>query len=490
MKQPVIQLEKCQEARTSLYRGEFAPVILKFNQHELVVHAYDLSADGIGLIVPHHAALLPAASTQVIIVLPQAVNEIAGMVSHISETSIHGSPCYLLGISFLENKRLSVLREAKRYRLSRDKGPYMQINFEHPSFFSRHMCGQVLDISRDGLSFIVEPDVDLILMRTMIVTGTIMIPTGGELKLRFEVMHSRLEGNSRIYGCRILKYSSRYLQEVAEFLLANSQNASLSQLIAEGFQPLNTSRALRFGYAMHKEFSIILNLRREVAHYEGRMLHHQDEEAFSDEFDQHARHLYCEINGRIIGAVRILINNSRMERASDSQNKVRIPKYIWKYGFIEVSHLNVDPNFQHADIYLNILRQLIRIAVQDQQRYILLSCPEEQCEVLAQLGAYPLDLRYYDNEWGSVALNVMVLDASKSLLGRGLGPLNWGVFSKPLTDFLLKQQQLKPSLWDRIRLNAFQFIFQPASRFYGERLRQRFDSLTTYYRQEDTDKRS
>jgi len=413
MKPSILKLEKRNEHRVNLYRGELAPIVLSWADTTLIVQGYDLATNGIGVIIPNLGGSLPPLFSQVSLLLPQSESKIEGVITHSSQVKFDGKICQKLGIQFAELARLAVLRDKQRYNLISTKLQAIHLHFEHPSFSGCFVGARIIDLSYDGVSFAVDLQVEAILTRSMVVLGKVVLPSGGEFEARFEVRHSRVDADFRIYGCRLLEVSSRFSQEMAEYLLSNMQGPSIRQLLTEGFEVITTAKALRFGYANKKEYQEILRLRRDLAHFEDRLLEVEDEERFTVEFDEYCRHLYCKISGRIVGAGRILFNSDSAERSDICSRGISISKSFWQHGFVEVSHLFIDPEFQGADIFLNILRQMIRIAAQNEKRYLLISCSDEHLETLLNFGAFSLDVRYYRENWEAAASNLMVLDATK-----------------------------------------------------------------------------
>jgi hypothetical protein len=295
----------------------------------------------------------------------------------------------------------------------------------------------------------------------MVIEGKIILPIGGELKVKCEVRHYYLTSEYHVFGCVIIEASSSFGQKLAELLLSNTQRPTISELLIEGFEVRNTEKALKFRYAEQRNFYEILQLRRDVAHFQGRFLDVHDSLAFSDDLDLKSRHLLCEIGGRVIGAVRIIFNDGKPEFTEMNRYHISIPEFIWKKGFIEASFLNVDPMFQITDIYLNLLRQVARISIQNEEELILLSCCDDEMEYLKPIGCEELGIQYYIDLMEGRPLNLMYIDAKQILKGRSLKMLNWANFFKPLTDFLVDGDQFKLLLYDKLRIRTYQYLISP-----------------------------
>ncbi|MFW7379629.1 MAG: hypothetical protein ACOH5I_12520 [Oligoflexus sp.] len=473
MKASILQLEKRYEHRVHLYRGELAPITIIWGSKRLQVQGCDLSTQGVGLIVANPMETLPTLATAVSLQLPKAESTIPGVVTHISTTQFDGESCFKVGVRFTEVPRKAVLREKNRFNLQSSHGPIIQLSFSHPSFFGRFIFARLINLSRDGLAFAIDLSEEDWITPTMIIDGTVALPSGESFQIRFEVKHSRMDHSARIFGCRLLGVSSRFSQEMAVYLLRHEQGPSVSQLVAEGFHIGSIGKALRFSYADVKEYQDVLRLRCLAAHSEGRLLDYQELILFADDQDQFARHLICRIGGKIVATARIMFPQGVQSRSTALRYGMKLPSFFWDEGFVELSHIAIDPDFQTTDICINILRHAARIALQNDDRYIFVSCQDEQTAVLRELGAYPIGLRYYQTSWEGTALNLMVIDAERSLLGEGLNPASWNMFSKQLAQFLIDQQQLHPKLWDRLRMHTYHLLRRPGQWWYGDKLQKR-----------------
>lgn len=455
MRQAILNLEKRSENRRPLYRGELADITLRLNETDYSVHAYDLSPDGMGVIVEGEFDG-EALNCSVHLRLPGAKTKLSGIITHKSYVKFGGKKRCKLGIRFNDPRREAVLRDKRRFSLLHDCQPAVQLYFERPGGFGQMQHAQVVDLSRDGFAFTMDRRNSVVLIRSMLLAGKIVLPTGIPIQVHFEVRYSRLQDGKRIYGCRLLETSSEFSGQMAEFLLHHADQPSLRQLEAEGFQPNSIASSLRFAYAGPREYSEILGLRRSHAHAGGLMLDCEELLDFSDERDAKSRQLYCELAGRIVGAASLSFPDQLQSKEKGSNHP--IPSFIRAGGFLELSQFCFHHDFMSEDIFLGILQHATRVAVENKLAYVLIHSHDEYPELLTALGAAPLDVRDLDGGTEAHPLKFYVLEISATLLGERQGPWQWARFSKPLCDKLLERGLLHPSFWDRLRLMSYQTI--------------------------------
>jgi hypothetical protein len=461
MRQNRLNLEKRSEIRRTLELGELGPVCISQGNRQVVGHAFDLSANGVGVVLP---APLPFDGSQPLnIKLTAGCAPIVGVLSYQSQITGDHEKRVKVGISFCQQARVAVLREGRRYALDDPEDPVVQLFFQHPRFYDQHICARLIDISRQGLAFTIPAQNMAVLTPSMTISGHIILPTGGDLEIRFEVRHVRYDSSLQIFGCQILEASSAFAREMAEYLLAYSQQPTISQLEAEGFEVVNTSRALRFDYAKPHDYQEILRLRQAIAYFNGLAPYEMELADFSSPFDQQSRHVCAFAGSRVIAAASLCGLAGFTDSCSELQaQKIPLPGFLQKSSILEVSEIDIDPDYFIPDVFFNLLRQIILLSIQKNISHIILSANDDQSRMLMDVGGIPLGIRYYPRERHGEALNVIVLAAQRLLLGDGITPFQWSAFAQPLAEFLMQNQQLQPNFWDRLRLRAYRFLCRPS----------------------------
>ena len=393
MPSKVLRIEKRTQGRLQMYQGELPEIILTVGGQQLYADACDLSVEGMGLVIRNEADWNPAwqAGQRLHLLFRHSQEQVEALISRISRARFDGADCLRIGCIFQQRPRTRFLREQRRFNL-KDQNRIAMV-CPHPQLYGRYIHGEVFDVSRSGLSFLTRADENSILPPYAELEARLLLATAAELSIRLLVRHIQIQGEWRLYGCEIQASSPKFSAHLAEQLLLSERSPTIRQLEDEGFEIVNTAKALQFYYAQAIDFIDILPIRQLCykSDPEGAL---GELDAFRETFDANARQLCCRIGGQVVGAVRLLFPDETLSQSELLQHGVDIPSYFRKQGLIEASMLVIHPDFDVADLLMNILKKVCVIGAQKGQRYVTISCLEDHATFLETLGAMPVATYY------------------------------------------------------------------------------------------------
>jgi hypothetical protein len=240
------------------------------------------------------------------------------------------------------------------------------------------------------------------------------------------------------------KPEEKFLEALAEFLFLAFPGTSVKGLLDEGWPAIALRRGLRFRYADTKEeFSQILDLRLLGAHSDGRWLDTHDSKKMVDAYDIHSRHIMCIAGKRLAGSARLVFNDGDECRAEHTGYQVKLPGWLWKGGFVEVSRLCTHPDYRGADVFMFILQHLGRIALTSGNVYMLINCVDSLVPIYERFGAKNLGLRFDSPFMQGNKLNLMVFDCKKVCAGVGVNPIYYSLGFKHMSSHLHRKGLVK-----------------------------------------------
>lgn len=152
-------------------------------------------------------------------------------------------------------------------------------------------------------------------------------------------------------------------------------------------------------------------------HY-GRLEDVQDPQALWDEWDPYAIQVCARLGNKCVGAGRVVVNSSHRERC-EIEMSTPLPDWLWAAGFVEMSRVAVLPEYAGHRVMLALLRELGRITLHLQSRYIVLDAIEILVPVYTRLGAQCLPITK-KHPYSGETVRVMYFD-----VGHLLSSLNW-----------------------------------------------------------------
>jgi N-acyl-L-homoserine lactone synthetase len=341
----------------------------------------DLSAEGFSALIPETTKLHFQTTdwVQAIIHSPEGSSSpLHARIQTIGTQRIGTRAFHRIGLSILRN-------DFDQLTHARIIGQEVHLDeFSQPSLIIRDhfkvnslVLGRVTSIARDGITFIAK-NRDHVLLQGIHYRIKIQLPVGKEIDCEAELIQTacdrdggHIKGVMRLGGLGI---ADREL--LSQTCIIGSDSATPESLREIGmFVGSIESSTLEMTYpSSETEYTEMLELRKSAYQGVGKFLHASAPRELWDEFDEISRHLLFRVRGRIVGAIRVVFCQNDLTRSEHYQWGVKIPKRVRKAGFVEVSRASVDEAYRATDIFAGLIRQTIRLAVENRVRYVVVSC--------------------------------------------------------------------------------------------------------------------
>jgi hypothetical protein len=264
----------------------------------------------------------------------------------------------------------------------------------------------------------------------------IYLPTHNEFELVVKVLNTDTPTDSQlknryVINVEFIEPTPQFLQAMVEYILLCGVDVSPQELRREKLPMAAIEKSLSFFYAtMQQDLDVISRLRQTclfdelgVINSEGysiqdEILVEEEENVGFDVYDDNSRQIICKMGRKPIACVRVIFNNKNRTKCEMVSAVEVIPETLWSKRFVEISRLAWEKEYRESDVFVNLVRHIIRIAVESGHTHILTSSPPALKQLYLKVGFQPLEL-----EWKpEVAENKrketpMLLDAKSILKG-------------------------------------------------------------------------
>jgi predicted GNAT family N-acyltransferase len=432
--------------RRPIHHQDHAEVIIHCRNHEIKTRLYDVSPMGAGLFLadaaPDDVKFLRQGLTIDLTFDRESgsSSNAQAVICHVSRIEKKSKQGLLIGVHFLSES-------ARKDQPVRLLAPNNEIR-ELPDIFRPLAYADDQMFFQEFLHFqILGYSLDEVLLRTSksnkgLIPGQrlflkVMLPDLGDdgCQVRITAVDSpSLDDKSYVLRAKWEKPERGFLEALAEFLFLAFPGTSVKALMDEGWPAMALRRALRFRYAHTKdEFSQVLDLRLLAAQGDGRWLDADDNSVMVDSYDIHSRQIMCIAGERLVGSARLVFNDRDESRAEHTGYQVKLPAWLWKGGFVEVSRLCTHPDYRGADVFLFMLQHLGRIVVTSGNAYMLTNCVDSLVPIYERFGAKNLGLRFDSPFMQGRKLNLLVFDCKKVCAGVGVHPIYYSLGFKHMS---------------------------------------------------------
>jgi hypothetical protein len=262
-----------------------------------------------------------------------------------------------------------------------------------PLFFREWIHLRVNDVGAGGLT-VMAPSALPELVKGAELSLRLELPIVGAVDAACRVRSVQLGAHGVRVGLSFVSPSRDTHAAIAEYLLMAEKGLSPAALRRAGFAVTAMERSVRFDYAHGAaDRDAILHLRLAAHTNEGRW-EGMTAAATASPYDAYARHIVGRFGDRIVACGRVIFvegDPARSEYVSKGGHVV--PEWLWKAGFCESGANAVDPDFQRTDLYIALLRNAVRVAMQSGVRYVLGASPPHLVAAYEKLGCTSLEVR-------------------------------------------------------------------------------------------------
>ncbi|MGD0678835.1 MAG: hypothetical protein ABSC94_25805 [Polyangiaceae bacterium] len=251
---------------------------------------------------------------------------------------------------------------------------------------------------------------------------------GQATSLRIEIT-SRASGG--LLWFRVME--RRSVEHAILVMLVWCRGFSLREARSLGMRPHGTARLLETRIVDgDAPFDDALELRLLGNQAFGRLKDVRDPRTLADDLDPFAVNVVCRLGDKAVGTGRVVVNGGDRSR-SECEREAGLPDWLWTAGFVEVSRFAVCPGYRSGGILIELFREVGRISLRLQARYMVLDCIDKLIPLYRRVGAEPLGLSK-KHPYSTERVTLMFVDVEKSMTRFGRNLLFWLIVFGPVLD--------------------------------------------------------
>lgn len=449
--------ERRESKRIPFYRGEFPEATIIIGGKSYLAEVFDLSSRGIGVVPKGEIPGLDSLSQKVMVSVGKSTPREA-ILKNVSHIKFAGSLRLKLGMFTPEWENVAAAKD--ELFSCADSMPLAYC--DDPIAFNRTILFNVSHFSKNGLVLRTKR-VEGAFFPGLVIDLKLMMPARGEFESVVEVTNlHRGEGTVDLY-CQWRSEKGDLMNAVSEFLLMTVSGLTIKGLRDSGFLVADLEKAFLFKHAQTpQEIEEILKLRLVAAKGEGRWLDTDDHTVMRDKWDSYARQIYCEVNGQIVAASRIVFNNGLKERSEHVNYHVAIPEWLWTEGFVEASRVCTHPSFRGTDVFARMVQQMSHIVTQSGHRFLLMNCVDSLVPVYKKFaGVTSLHQKFNTPFMQKDKLNLLYIDVRSLQLATNAKALSWSIHA-PIAEHSVERGHIKLNLAEK----GLRTLFRPLHWFF------------------------
>ncbi|WP_338637096.1 hypothetical protein [Spirobacillus cienkowskii] len=403
--------ENRRDTRRVVFPGEGIKVKVKDIEEKRSFHGEitDLSPWGVNiLIINQQLATYPKKADSIKIFYITKDNQtsfVYGRVVYILEKVIDEVNYLRYGVEFIsgnENSSQTPPEKKKIYEIPDIFGSHCWC--EDPFFFQEKILFKIKNFHANGMTLITSARNKTLFpnLKTQI---KITIPTSEEFLIDVKILKieisSKSNENTRYHvEVQFESVNTRFLQIMVEYILFCGVEVTPKELRDDNFPVEIIENSLSYFYAIEaNEIEKVLLLRQNSLFQKtpNSSDNNNSLNSYKDEFDTFARQLVCKVGKRPVACIRIIFNNKNKKKCELNNYIDTIPESIWSKNFVEISKFSWEKDFRESDIFINMIRQIVRIVIQSNHTHILTSVPESLKSLFTKVGFQPLQLSWNEN---------------------------------------------------------------------------------------------
>lgn len=433
-------IENRQDSRRSVYIGEGIKVVIKDEDEKRSIHGEitDISPWGSNIyIVDQKLSTYPKKGDTVKIYYntKDKKNSLCrGRVVYILENIVEEIKYLKYGIEFINEVSQTNI---KNYEIPDIFSPHCCC--DDPFFFQEKLIFKIKSINSKGMILITSarnktliPNIELQLK--------VSIPAGDEFLVNVKLeqtlsSNKPSEKDKYIAQFKFENQNSKFLQVMVEYILFCGVEVTPKELRDNNLPVDIIENSLSYYYALDKlEMDKVIQLRK-IGLFESlpnstnnnetdkdenssKVSDEIGEEIYKDKFDAFSRQILCKVGKRPIACLRIIYNLRDKNKTELNEYVDNIPEWLWSKKFVEISRFAWDKEYRENDVFINMIRQIVRIVIESGHTHIITSSPEALKPLYTKVGFVALSLPWkeaYSAQKEKESL--LILDAKGILTG-------------------------------------------------------------------------
>ena len=383
-----LQLPKRSQRRRAVYLGEQISCCIDYKSREYDVQIIDITSRGVSVVLKQesdtHTYIVGEHINIVFNKNTEKSFQISGIVSNLSNIKLRAKTYDRIGIKFdlkecFSEKEYKANIKEKLYSCSSEIRP--QAYYQDPFFYNEIVLLKINHFSSYGIDMTVSERCKSLLPFQPIELE-IFIPGRGSFKTRVQNQNFQYKPNEnsfRVY-MSYMKPSKSFLEKISEYLIMFSPKANPNVLRKDGFiiGDLNL--------AYEQNYSIVSDDIVHQAKLAPGLLAPPITSFNEKKIGKYTRRINCKIGPNLCATLGVIFcgYNHSISKLKESSHK--IPDIILMTKHIELVDLYISPHVNVVDFLVPLIKNVIRIGIQSNSRYLLLECSGQYRVFLEKIG--------------------------------------------------------------------------------------------------------
>ena len=384
-----LKLPKRSQRRRMVYLGEQVKCCIKASSKEVYVDIIDITSRGISVVEKSVGELSFCVVGQKIKIIFEKDTEMSfqveGIIANLTNMIIRETKYERLGVQFIlrhcESEQEFFSATSQRiFQCHKEIRP--QAFYNDPFFFNEVVIFQVNGFSSSGIDLTVSERCKSLLPLQPIKLE-LFFPGRGLISAHvqnLDILYKPEANKFRVF-MKFVKNKKSILEKVSEYLIMFSPNVTTNQLRNLGFSIGNLDLAYEQHYTPISD-----NLVEDQKLKPGLFAPPLSSFKKTIKSDIHTRRVTCRLGPNPVAILGVTFCDSIKEKSKLTNASHKIPELIFMTNHIEISDLYISPNVNLMDIIMPLLKNIIRIGIQSNSRYLLVECSGQIRNALEKIG--------------------------------------------------------------------------------------------------------
>lgn len=408
--------ENRRDSRRSVYLGEGIKVYLKDDEKIRSIHGEitDLSPWGVNVfIIDQKLSTYPKKSETVRIYYTTKNKKNCysrGRVIYIVEKIIDDVKYLRYGIEFINEYAVpnSEKEEKKTYEIPDIFEPHCWC--EDPFFFQEKLIFKIKNIHSKGMTLITSAR-NKTLIPNVEIQLKVSIPACDEFLVNVKVIQTQYSNKSEFkdryfVDVEFEKQNSKFLQIMVEYILFCGVEVTPKELRKDNLPVDIIENSLTYYYAKEAyDMKKVIQLRKSSLFEDipkdtsaitqvGDTLVENPDGNFTDIYDSYSRQILCKVGKKSVACIRIVFNNKDKKKSEIISYIESMPEWLWSKKYVEISRFAWDKDYRESDVFINMIRHIVRIVIESGNTHILTSSPEALKQLYLKVGFQPINVTW------------------------------------------------------------------------------------------------
>jgi PilZ domain len=432
--------ENRRDSRRSVYLGEGIKVYLKDDEEIRSIHGEitDLSPWGANVfIINQKLSTYPKKGDTVRIHYTTKDKKNCyskGRVVYIIEKTVDDIKYLRYGIEFINEYNIdNKSKENKKfYEIPDIFGPHCWC--EDPFFFQEKLIFKIKNIHSQGMTLITSAR-NKTLIPNLEIQLKVSIPTCDEFLVNVKVVQAQYPNKSGekdryLVDVEFENQNSKFLQVMVEYILFCGVEVTPKELRKDNLPVDIIENSLTYYYAKEahdmekviqlRKSSLFEDIPKDASAFTqvGDTLVESPDGNFKDIYDSYSRQILCKVGKRHVACIRIIFNNKDKNKSEIISYIDSMPEWLWSKKYVEISRFAWDKDYRESDVFINMIRHVVRIVIESGNTHILTSSPEALKQLYLKVGFQPINITWKSDVSESKSEeSPLLLDAKGILTG-------------------------------------------------------------------------